>query len=91
MVADLATATTSGEKSSGQNVRWSDGCLRIRVSQVIYVIDTRPLVNTMVNRAQGKGTESERHYVNIRHHMYDIENIHVMRNSLAKFVEGRSI
>ncbi len=56
---------------------------------VLYLIDTRPKVNTMMNRAQGKGTESEKHYANLRHHSFDIENIHVMRTSLTKLVEGR--
>jgi myotubularin-related protein 6/7/8 len=56
---------------------------------VLYLIDTRPKVNTMMNRAQGKGTESEKHYANLRHHSFDIENIHVMRTSLNKLVEGR--
>lgn len=42
----------------------------------------------MANRAAGKGYENEDNYDNIRFKFIGIENIHVMRNSLQKLLEG---
>ncbi|XP_064206440.1 myotubularin-related protein 8 [Anguilla rostrata] len=56
-------------------------------SPFMYVVDTRPKLNAMANRAAGKGYENEDHYSNIRFQFVGIENIHVMRNSLQKLVE----
>ncbi|KAJ8938721.1 hypothetical protein NQ318_005575 [Aromia moschata] len=53
----------------------------------MYVVDTRPKINAMANRAAGKGYENEAFYENIKFHFLGVENIHVMRNSLAKIVE----
>ncbi|KAK0417021.1 hypothetical protein QR680_012792 [Steinernema hermaphroditum] len=53
----------------------------------LYLIDTRPRVNAMVNKVQGKGFEDVRNYSNMQFHFFDIENIHVMRNSLNKLLE----
>lgn len=77
----------------------------------MYVVDTRPKINAMANKAQGKGMlarrsmlrlfnnqiikleykgyENENNYSNIQFHFIGIENIHVMRNSLNKLLEGR--
>ncbi|XP_067903498.1 myotubularin-related protein 8 [Heterodontus francisci] len=56
-------------------------------SSFMYVVDTRPKLNAMANRAAGKGYENEDNYSNIRFQFIGIENIHVMRNSLQKFLE----
>ncbi|XP_036380158.1 myotubularin-related protein 8 [Megalops cyprinoides] len=56
-------------------------------SSFMYVVDTRPKLNAMANRAAGKGYENEDHYANIRFQFVGIENIHVMRNSLQKLME----
>ncbi|XP_072532714.1 phosphatidylinositol-3,5-bisphosphate 3-phosphatase MTMR8 [Salminus brasiliensis] len=53
----------------------------------IYVVDTRPKLNAIANRAAGKGYENEGNYSNIRFHFQGIENIHVMRSSLQKLLE----
>nr|XP_057947637.1 myotubularin-related protein 7b isoform X1 [Doryrhamphus excisus] len=53
----------------------------------IYVVDTRPKINAMANRAAGKGYENEDHYTNIKLHFIGIENIHVMRNSQQKIID----
>lgn len=45
-------------------------------------------LNAMANRAAGKGYENEDHYTNIKLHFIGIENIHVMRSSQQKIVEG---
>ncbi|KAG9342425.1 hypothetical protein JZ751_016427 [Albula glossodonta] len=56
-------------------------------SQFMYVVDTRPKLNAMANRATGKGYENEDNYSNIKFQFIGIENIHVMRSSLQKIVE----
>ena len=42
----------------------------------------------MVNKAQGKGYENEMYYENTKFHFFGIENIHVMRGSLQKLIDG---
>lgn len=56
--------------------------------EVLYMIDTRPKINQMVNKAQGKGYEDERNYTNMRLVTFDIDNIHVMRQSQQKLLEA---
>ncbi|XP_011802796.1 PREDICTED: myotubularin-related protein 8 [Colobus angolensis palliatus] len=56
-------------------------------SQFMYVVDTRPKLNAMANRAAGKGYENEDNYANIHFRFMGIENIHVMRSSLQKLLE----
>ncbi|XP_055749476.1 myotubularin-related protein 7-like isoform X2 [Salvelinus fontinalis] len=56
-------------------------------SDYIYVVDTRPKLNAMANRAAGKGYENEDHYTNIKLQFIGIENIHVMRNSQQKIID----
>lgn len=46
-------------------------------------------LNAMANRAAGKGYENEDHYTNIKLQFIGIENIHVMRNSQQKLIDGR--
>uniref|UniRef100_A0A3B3QXI5 Myotubularin related protein 6 n=1 Tax=Paramormyrops kingsleyae TaxID=1676925 RepID=A0A3B3QXI5_9TELE len=53
----------------------------------VYVMDTRPKLNALANRAAGKGYENEDNYSNIRFQFVGIENIHVMRASLQKLLE----
>ncbi|XP_064349329.1 myotubularin-related protein 6 isoform X2 [Camelus dromedarius] len=53
----------------------------------MYVVDTRPRLNAMANRAAGKGYENEDNYSNIRFQFVGIENIHVMRSSLQRLLE----
>lgn len=45
-------------------------------------------LNAMANRAAGKGYENEDNYCNIKFQFIGIENIHVMRNSQQKLIEG---
>jgi myotubularin-related protein 6/7/8 len=56
-------------------------------SKILYVVDTRPKINAMANKAQGKGYENESNYANTQFYFIGIENIHVMRNSLQKLIE----
>uniref|UniRef100_A0A8I4A210 Myotubularin related protein 6 n=1 Tax=Callithrix jacchus TaxID=9483 RepID=A0A8I4A210_CALJA len=57
------------------------------VNCYMYVVDTRPKLNAMANRAAGKGYENEDNYSSIRFQFVGIENIHVMRSSLQKLLE----
>lgn len=57
-------------------------------SGFMYVVDTRPKINAMANRAAGKGYENKAFYENIKFHFLGVENIHVMRSSLQKVVES---
>jgi myotubularin-related protein 6/7/8 len=52
------------------------------------IIDARPTVNAMVMTAKGAGTENMDHYKDARKAYLGVENIHVMRDSLAKVVEA---
>ncbi|XP_051169352.1 myotubularin-related protein 8 [Leptopilina boulardi] len=56
-------------------------------AKYIYVVDTRPRINAMANRAAGKGYENENFYDNIKFKFFGIENIHVMRASLNKLID----
>ncbi|XP_067242223.1 myotubularin-related protein 7a isoform X2 [Chanodichthys erythropterus] len=56
-------------------------------SRFMYVVDTRPKLNAMANRAAGKGYENEDNYCNIKFQFIGIENIHVMRNSQQNLIE----
>ena len=57
----------------------------------MYVVDTRPRINAMANRAAGKGYENEANYENIKFQFLGIENIHIMRTSLQKLIECKCI
>lgn len=54
----------------------------------IYIVDTRPKINAMANRAAGKGYENEQYYSKAKFHFFAIENIHVMRASLNKLLDA---
>ncbi|KAL5012393.1 hypothetical protein ScPMuIL_010944 [Solemya velum] len=56
-------------------------------SKFMYVVDTRPKINAMANKAQGKGYENESFYSDIKFMFLGIENIHVMRGSLQKLLD----
>ena len=56
-------------------------------SNYLYIVDTRPRINAMANRAGGKGYESEAFYPDTKFVFKGIENIHVMRDSLNKVLE----
>lgn len=57
----------------------------------MYVVDTRPKINAMANKAQGKGYENENNYANIQFYFIGIENIHVMRDSIQKLVQCKNL
>ncbi|XP_073252386.1 phosphatidylinositol-3,5-bisphosphate 3-phosphatase MTMR6-like [Porites lutea] len=53
----------------------------------VYIVDTRPKINAMANKAAGKGYENTDFYENVKFQFVGIENIHVMRQSLQKMTE----
>ncbi|KAG1658002.1 Myotubularin-related protein 2 [Nymphon striatum] len=56
-------------------------------SHKIFIMDARPSVNAVANKAKGGGYESEDAYQNVELVFLDIHNIHVMRESLRKLKE----
>lgn len=56
-------------------------------SHKIFIMDARPSVNAVANKAKGGGYESEDAYQNAEVQFLDIHNIHVMRESLRKLQE----
>ncbi|KFD67174.1 hypothetical protein M514_11696 [Trichuris suis] len=56
-------------------------------SKTLFIVDTRPKINAMVNKATGKGFEDERNYNNVRYHFFAVENIHAVRTSLQKMLD----
>ncbi|CAL1295648.1 unnamed protein product [Larinioides sclopetarius] len=56
-------------------------------SHKIFIMDARPSVNAVANKARGGGFESEDSYQNAELIFLDIHNIHVMRESLRKLKE----
>ena len=48
------------------------------------IIDARPTTNAMANYAKGAGSENMEYYRNSKKVYLGIDNIHVMRDSLAK-------
>ncbi|XP_064381922.1 myotubularin-related protein 6-like [Halichondria panicea] len=57
-------------------------------SDILHVVDTRPKVNAMANKAAGKGYETTDNYSNMRFEFFNIHNIHIMRESLQKMFEA---
>ncbi|CAG0900287.1 unnamed protein product [Darwinula stevensoni] len=56
-------------------------------SHKIFIMDARPSVNALANKAKGGGYENEDAYPNAEIVFLDIHNIHVMRESLRKLKE----
>ncbi|KAF7322631.1 Protein phosphatase [Mycena chlorophos] len=52
------------------------------------IIDARPTINAVSNTAKGAGTENMDHYKDGKKAYLNIDNIHVMRESLAKVVDA---
>lgn len=52
------------------------------------IIDARPTTNAMANVAKGAGTENMEYYKNCKKVYLGIDNIHVMRDSLARVAEA---
>lgn len=66
-------------------------CIRLAnsVNQLVYIVDTRPPLNALGNRAQGKGYENVNLYRDIIMRFIEIPNIHSVRSSLESLLKGR--
>lgn len=62
--------------------------IRCFTRRVLFFVASQ--INAMANAAAGKGFEKESNYSNIKFQFVGIENIHVMRSSLQKLIEGTS-
>jgi hypothetical protein len=74
------TTSESGEDKTSANITSSF------VKNLI--VDARPTVNAVANRAMGAGFESTEIYKNCKRLFMGIDNIHIMRESLSKLIEG---
>ncbi|EGD78684.1 hypothetical protein PTSG_01664 [Salpingoeca rosetta] len=54
----------------------------------LIIVDTRPKVNAMANKAAGKGFENMEGYANCKLMFHGIQNIHVMRDSLNALLKA---
>ena len=73
------------EDENGE-VRRSVG--HIQTNKPFIVIDARPEINAMANQYVGKGYENDAVYDNISVQFMNMENIHVVRNSLHDMFEA---
>lgn len=64
-------------------------CETMSKTNRINVVSLSFQLNAIANRAAGKGYENEDNYSNIKFQFMGIENIHVMRNSQQKMLEGK--
>jgi len=87
----LATITRCSQPLVGLNKRSREDERHVQnimdanaQSHRIYIYDARPKVNADANRLKGGGYESEDNYQNVEFVFLDIQNIHVMRESLRK-------
>ncbi|QSL65415.1 hypothetical protein MERGE_002725 [Pneumocystis wakefieldiae] len=78
MVAILETTSQNTSKSSKSHGLFMGNNL---------VVDARPTANAMVNVAVGAGTEDMGNYKGVKKVYLGIDNIHVMRDSLARVME----
>lgn len=93
-----ATISRCSQPLSGLNSRSQDDeayvnfirMSNVKKNEFMHIVDTRPRINAVANRAQGKGYENMDFYDNIKYHFLGIDNIHVMRNSLFKLLEVSS-
>ncbi|XP_065059057.1 myotubularin-related protein 6-like [Rhopilema esculentum] len=90
-----AAICRSAQPLAGLNTRSAEDEMMLQAivrsnpaSSVMYIIDTRPKINAMANRAAGKGYENVENYDNVKFQFIGIENIHVMRQSLQKMLEA---
>jgi len=82
-----ATSAASPSSSASANGGAGTGAVFGATSSNI-IIDARPTTNAMANVAKGAGTENMEYYRNCKKAYLGIDNIHVMRDSLARIIEA---
>ncbi|EMR10522.1 hypothetical protein PNEG_01232 [Pneumocystis murina B123] len=75
------------ETTSSQNTLKSSKSYGLSMRNNL-VVDARPTANAMVNVAVGAGTENMENYKGAKKVYLGIDNIHVMRDSLARVMEA---
>lgn len=84
-----SVATASAEHASGGNQSDRGNIIAIYgATTTNLIIDARPTTNAVANRAKGAGTENMEHYRGCKKAYLGVENIHVMRDSLAKVTDA---
>ena len=73
------------------NIPTAEGQTAYGSTQHNLIVDARSTANAMANRAMGAGTEHMENYKNCQKQHMGIDNIHVMRESLASMVDGRLV
>lgn len=92
MVSKLDTRTSMDGDDGRLNHRHSESDLKTAkvygAQQRNLIIDARPIMNARANQVGGMGSENMEYYKDATIAFLGIDNIHVMRDSLAKVVEG---
>jgi hypothetical protein len=81
---ERSNATTDFRLSSSLPLSSSESTKKHQPKQIA----SQSKVNAYAQKAAGKGYENENFYENIKFNFFGIENIHVMRSSLNKLLEG---
>eukprot|EP00658_Telonema_sp_P-2_P067785 TRINITY_DN5671_c0_g1_i4.p1 TRINITY_DN5671_c0_g1~~TRINITY_DN5671_c0_g1_i4.p1 ORF type:complete len:663 (-),score=146.19 TRINITY_DN5671_c0_g1_i4:342-2330(-) len=76
----------SKECASDQKLLLEIGATNV-IDDTLHIFDCRPKVNARANMVAGKGYERGEQYSHITLEFLDIDNIHVMRDSLSKFLQ----
>lgn len=78
-----AVGVSRKRSKEDESLLWEIGSANTNTNR-LPIYDARPKANAVANTAMGYGYELVQHYANCSLTFCDIENIHVMRNSLAK-------
>jgi hypothetical protein len=68
---------------------FNSGLIPPKTGHQHLIIDARPTANALAQMAMGGGTESSDAYKGARIVFLGIENIHVVRDSLSKLMDGK--
>lgn len=82
------TSSCESAKNASQRSDATDICSSLSSSRSTQTQSNKPKVNAYAQKAAGKGYENESFYDNIKFNFFGIENIHVMRGSLNKLIDG---
>lgn len=84
-----ASATHNDQKPCNRSTSSRSACSAY--SLINSNVSSLTKKNAYANKAAGKGFENENYYENMKFYFFGIENIHVMRGSLAKLLEGQTL
>lgn len=85
----LHHSTATGDASNNSYISHSSHSHTVYgATATNLIIDARPTANAVANVAKGAGTENMEYYRNCKKVYLGIDNIHVMRDSLARVAEA---